>query len=431
MRKKENTGSIRASQSLFSIIAPGILLAATGVGAGDLMTTSLAGSEVGLGIMWAVVTGAVFKFALTEGIARWWLATQSNLLEGWTWWLGGWIRWAFFAYLLLFTLVLGGALATACGVAGSALFPLGDPVTSRIFWGVFHSMLGLILVWHGSFALFQKLMTYLVGIMFAAVTTTAILIGPDWSTVANGFIPSIPTSHERWILAVIGGVGGTVTLLSYGYWMREIDRRNLENLRICRIDLAVGNGLTALFGMSALIIGSAVQLKRGGADLPIQMAHLLQAEIGSWGYWIFLAGFWGAVFSSLLGAWQSVPYMFADFLELGIGKTPGLGRKTNLRNTKPYRWYLVFIATLPLLFLWVPIQEIQLAYGMIGSLFLPLLALTLLMLNNRRRLVGPNFLNRWLANGGLVATLLFFAYMGAWQIYQQLAEVFRIDPAVM
>ena len=91
------------------------------------MTTSLAGSEVGLGLMWAALAGVVFKFALTEGIARWWLATQSTPLEGWAWRLGGWIRWAFFAYLLLFTLVVGGALVTACGVAGGGAGSPGRP----------------------------------------------------------------------------------------------------------------------------------------------------------------------------------------------------------------------------------------------------------------------------------------------------------------
>ena len=29
---------------------------------------------------------------------------------------------------------------------------------------------------------------------------------------------------------------------------------------------------------------------------------------------IFLIGFWGAVFSSLLGVWQSIPYLFVDFI---------------------------------------------------------------------------------------------------------------------
>ena len=45
--------------SAFSLLIPGILLAATGVGAGDLLTASMAGSEVGLAVLWAVLAGAI------------------------------------------------------------------------------------------------------------------------------------------------------------------------------------------------------------------------------------------------------------------------------------------------------------------------------------------------------------------------------------
>ena len=77
------------SPSIFTIIAPGILLAATGVGAGDLLTATLAGSEVGLAVLWAAVAGAILKWTLNEGLARWQLATDSTLLEGWARHLGG------------------------------------------------------------------------------------------------------------------------------------------------------------------------------------------------------------------------------------------------------------------------------------------------------------------------------------------------------
>jgi len=49
-RKMRLTGgeSLSRSDSLFSKIVLGLVVAATGVGAGDLITASLAGSEVGL-----------------------------------------------------------------------------------------------------------------------------------------------------------------------------------------------------------------------------------------------------------------------------------------------------------------------------------------------------------------------------------------------
>ena len=52
--------------ALYAIVAPGILVAATGVGAGDLITASLAGAHVGTTILWAVLVGALLKWTLTE-----------------------------------------------------------------------------------------------------------------------------------------------------------------------------------------------------------------------------------------------------------------------------------------------------------------------------------------------------------------------------
>jgi Mn2+/Fe2+ NRAMP family transporter len=407
------------NRSWYSLIAPGILLAATGVGAGDLLSSGMAGSHVGLALLWAALAGASLKWVLSEGLARWQLATGTTLLEGWAWRLGHWIRWVFFAYLLLFTMVVGGALMTACGVAGAGLLPLGSPQTSKIVWGLIHSAVGLALVWFGSFALFEALMAVLIGIMFVTVLGTAVLIAPDWGSVLAGLVPSIPPGGGSWLLAVLGGVGGTVTLLSYGYWIREAGRQGLADVRVCRLDLALGNGVTGLFGLAVIIIGSRIKIEGQGAMVALQMADQLAAVIGPAGKWIFLAGFWGAVFSSLLGVWQSIPYMFADFVELQHAR-PG-ERTGDLRATKAYRGYLLFIATVPALFLWTSVTQIQLAYGIIGAMFLPLVALTLLILNNRTDWVGAEFRSGPLINAVLAAALLFFGYLGAGELWDALA----------
>ena len=57
-------------------------MAATGVGAGDLATASIAGSKLGVAVLWAVVLGAFLKFVLTVGLARWHLVRGETLLLG-------------------------------------------------------------------------------------------------------------------------------------------------------------------------------------------------------------------------------------------------------------------------------------------------------------------------------------------------------------
>jgi hypothetical protein len=64
-------------------IGPGLLAAATGVGAGDLVATMVAGAEYGTALLWAALLGTVLKLALGEGVGRWHLASGSTLLDGW------------------------------------------------------------------------------------------------------------------------------------------------------------------------------------------------------------------------------------------------------------------------------------------------------------------------------------------------------------
>src|SRR5687767_6907316 len=90
--------------SRLSAVGPAILLTATSIGAGDILTGSLAGSVAGIGVLWAVPAGVLLKWTLNEGIARWQMATGMTLLEGWVNRLGKWIQWVFLAYLLTFTL---------------------------------------------------------------------------------------------------------------------------------------------------------------------------------------------------------------------------------------------------------------------------------------------------------------------------------------
>ncbi len=387
----------------FRLISPGLMMAATGVGAGDLITGTLAGIELGTTVLWAVVAGAFLKFVLAEGVARWQLATGTTLLEGWNERLGVWIRWIFVAYLLLFTVVVGRALANACGIAGTALLPVGEQETSIVVWAVIHSLVGVAIVLRGSFRAFESLMSALIALMFLTVVTTTVLIAPPAGEIARGLVPSLPSTGASWVLAVLGGIGGTVTLLSYGYWIQEQDRRGSEMLTTCRIDLGIGNGVTAVFGFCVIIIGSQIDVEGSGAALATQMADRLAEATGEPGKYIFLVGFWGAVFSSLLGVWQSIPYMFANFIRL---RNPSLGE---LSSSAPYRLSVVLVAVVPLFLLGAPVRQIQLTYGVLGALFLPLLALTLLLLNNRGEWVGEPARNPLWINIALAACLVFFA----------------------
>ncbi len=398
-----------------AILLPGLLVAATGVGAGDLATASFTGSQLGVTVLWAVVVGGVFKFVLTEGLARWQLATGDTFLEGATEHFGKWLVWLFLPYLFLWTFFVGSALMSACGATLHALIPIFESAYyGKIFFGVICSITGLALVMAGGFKLFETVMSVAIAIMFATVLLTAASLWPGTDAVLSGLlVPSIPDTDGEglsWTIALMGGVGGTLTILCYGYWIRETGRESVDAIQVCRIDLGAGYAMTILFGLAMVIIGSSIEVEGRGAGLLVTLAERLEEQIGTTGSLLFLLGALSAVFSSLLGVWQAVPYLFADIWRLSFHPEPH--QVSDLTRTKPYKIYLWVIAILPALGLLMSFKEVQKLYAIIGAAFMPLLAIALLIMNGNKQWVKESA-NGIITTLMLTATLGFFSYI-AW-----------------
>lgn len=406
-------------RGLLATLGPGILVAATGVGVGDIAGAGFAGSHLGYAVLWAAVLGAFIKFVVNEGLTRWQLATGQTLLEGAVLRFGRPVQWLFLVYLLVWSWAVGSALISAAGVAGHALFPLFDDAQAgKIFWGVTHSAAAVGLILLGGFRRFTQAMTALLLFTFVSVIATAIVCRPDWSGVARGLlVPRIPVERgpdaAQWTLVVMGGVGGTLTMLCYGYWIREQGRTGPAFLRTCRIDLAVSYTVTACFGVAMVIVGAHLDLAEGrGTGLVLKVADRLGGAIGQPMRWVFLIGAWATIFDSLLGVWQAVPYLFCDFWSLftrrgraGVPDTPTVDTRSPV-----YRGYLIALATVPAVGLWFSFVYVQKAYSLLGAVVMPLLALALLVLNGRTDWVGRANRNRPLTAAVLIAILLFFAY---------------------
>jgi Mn2+/Fe2+ NRAMP family transporter len=404
----------KPSTPLLWMIGPGLLLAATGVGGGDLATGGIVGGLLGTAVLWAVVIGALLKFAVTEGLARWQLATGETLLEGARHRLGRTAIWLFLPYLLLWSFFVGSAQMSACGVTLHAIFPFFEnPLQGKIVFGVASGLVGLVLVWLGGFRLFEQVMRVCIGIMFVTIVTTAVLLWPGTGEVVRGLVvlrvPDLGGEGLTWTVALIGGVGGTLTVLCYGYWLREDGRTAPEDIGVCRLDLGTGYFMTALFGIAMIIVGSSVRIEGEGAGLLVALSDRLAEVLGPGGKWMFLIGTFGAVFSSLLGVWQSVPYLFADCWGL-VGRRAA-GRVVVDTRGAAYRIYLVALAVVPMVGLLWSFREVQKVYTVTGALFFPLLALAMLVFNGNPRWVGRRFTNRPLTVATLLGVLAFFSWV--------------------
>ncbi|QBR93149.1 Nramp family divalent metal transporter [Nocardioides euryhalodurans] len=411
--------STRETKPRWSLIGPGIVVAATGVGGADLVATLIAGSNYGYALLWAVVIGCLMKVVLVEGAGRYTLATGHTIYEGWAS-LGRWTTWYFAPYIVIWGFVYGAAAMAGTGLPLASLLPF-LPIEA---WGIISGLLGLALVWSGRYGFFEKVCAALVGLMFVAMVMAAALTVPNLPELATGLAPMVPDGALFTTLAVAGGVGGTITLAAYGYWVREKGWSTESHMRVMRLDNGVAYLVTGLFVVATLIVGAEllysanIAISEGEQGL-LDLGNVLEDRYGAAAGTIFLIGFWAAAMSSLVGVWNGVSMMFADFLG-HVRKLPEDHVERGPHGTA-YKGYILWLTIPPIvpLLMGEPFYLILL-YGVLGALFMPFLAITLLLILNSDRVPG-RWRNKLFSNVLMAATALVFLVLAVQQLRDQIS----------
>ncbi|GAA2541985.1 Nramp family divalent metal transporter [Streptomyces intermedius] len=407
------------------------MVAATGVGAGDLVATLIAGSKFGYTLLWAAVIGCLVKISLAEATGRWHLATGRTIFEGWRS-LGRWTTWYFAVYIVVWGFVYGATAMSSSALPIVALFPDGPGLK---VWAAITGILGLVFVWFNRYAVFEKVMTVMIGVMFVVVVYVAVRVGPSLPKTFAGLVPALPDGSLLYTLGIVGGVGGTITMAAYGYWVNAKGWTTPAWMKVMRLDNRVAYVTTGIFVVAMLIIGAELLhstntvLTSGDKGL-VDLGDVLEQRFGSATATLFLVGFFATSFSSLIGVWHGVSLMFADFVErlrkeavrAEAAEEGGAAEvaKGEREKSVPFRAYLLWLTFPPmaLLFLDQPFGLV-LVYGVLGAFFMPFLAFTLIALLNSRR-TPDEWRNGWLSNIMLAAAGLLFVVL----CVQQIRELF-------
>ena len=405
----------------WKIVGPGLVVAATGVGAADMVATLVAGSRYGYALLWAVLLGVILKIVLVEGAGRYTLATGKTIFEGWRT-LGRWTTWYFGPYIMIWGFVYGATAMSSAALPLAALFPV-FPLT---VWAVFMGLLGFVMVWFGRYSFFEKMTAVLVGLMFVTVVGLAVIAVPNIPEMVKGLAPIIPDGGVIYTLALAGGVGGTITLAAYGYWLREKGWYTPKWMRVMRIDNSAAYVLTGIFVVAMLIVGAEVvraaglSLSAGDKGL-VDLSSVLREQYGDLVGIGFLVGFWAASFSSIIGVWNGVSLMFADFWGNMRGKESG--HPDTRIGGRYFKFYVLWLTFPPMILfaLGKPIGLI-LAYGVLGSLFMPFLAITLLGLLNGSR-IPKQWANKVHTNIALGICALLFASLGVSELVKAISAL--------
>lgn len=395
-------------------VGPGLVLAAAAVGSGDMITSLVAGGQYGMGLLWAILLAVALKYYLTEGIARWTLGSGTTLVTAWHS-LSRWVLIPFAAYVLVLAMVFGAAGPSAAGLAANAMIPALPPTA----WAIIHALVAFVVVLFGRYRLFESMMKVFVGLMFVCAVGVAIAIRPDIGSLLAGSVPSLPDGSLLYVVSIIGGFGGTLSIIAYGYWAREKGWRSPPWVRVMRVDAITSYTLAGIFAVAMLIIGAEfltiVKFDiEGNADL-VGMAALLGERYGAPVQWMFLIGFWAVVTSSILGVWNGFGYLFAD----AVRAFRGIPEEQATRHVSPrsfaFRTFLVLITFPPMILAAVgqPVFLVILT-GVLAAVFTPFLCVTLAWLLNSRR-IDADYRNRpvSVSNIVLVGAIVVFVVLGA------------------
>src|SRR5699024_9092954 len=109
----------------------------------------------------------------------------------------------------------------------------------------------------------EKLMMGFIALMFVTVVGSAVVILANLDQVSYSLTPSVPEGSFVTTLAVIGGVGGTIGVTCYSYWVAAKGWHSKAWVPMMRTDISIGYIITAMFALAVLIIGAEILFGTG------------------------------------------------------------------------------------------------------------------------------------------------------------------------
>ena len=368
---------------------PGLLVTAAFIGPGTVTTASIAGARYGFSLLWALVFSVLATVLLQEMAARLGLVTRLGLAQALREsYRGSWLGSA--AILLVVAAVgIGNAAYQAGNITGAALGLQSISGISLNWWALAVGLLAAALLASGVYRLIEKLLIALVLLMSVVFLLTLLMVGPSPADMLAGMLlPSLPAGSLLTVLALIG-----TTVVPYNLflqasavqekWPASLDLK--QALRESRIDTGLSVGLGGLITLAIMSTSAAAFFGSGGEFSASNMAQQLEPLLGASARYFFAAGLFAAGLSSAVTAPLAAAYAVC-----GVLGWP--------RDLKATRFRLVWLAVLLCGTAFAtagarPLAAILFAQAANG-LLLPLCAAFLLVLMNRRQLLGEYTNNR-------------------------------------
>ncbi len=340
---------------LWRRLGPGILLAATSIGASHLVLSPQAGALFGFDLLWLVLVAHLLKYPAFELGPRYAAATGRNLLQGYAM-LPGPRGWAVSLFLLSTVLQGVGVLAGVVSVSGAVLHTWSG-LSSMELLSVLLVAVVVLLLFLGGFAWLDHLNKLMMAVLALATLLAFLPIMPAPSDVSHLFEPALPAGSVVLVAAILGWMPtGLDVSVWHSFWTLE-KLRNLGedphssvmssrvgHLRLALTDMRVGYVLSFATGVMFVCMG-AVHLRGMGAQLKgVEFAQAISLAytsiLGAWMYHVFMLSAFFAMFSTSYVVIDGFSRSFSEAIALLI---PALAGERARRRT--YRFFVLFSAS--------------------------------------------------------------------------------------
>jgi len=399
-------------------IGPGIVLAASIVGSGELIATTALGAKVGFSMLWLVVVSCLIKSVVQAFLGRYVIARAEtgldavNHIPGPR---GRRINWVVFAWAVMAFMVLFQIAAMYIGVSQVMFQVTSVPVWAwvLVFWA-----LTLVLLLGGGYERMERLAMVKVGLFTLITLLAAVLLisSPAFSVaqMAQGFSFQLPTEGMAIAIAVFGitGVGAT-ELYIYTYWCVEKGyarytgpyqnseawrRRARGWVHVMNVDVLFSMVIYTVATVAFYLLGAGIlhamgQVPNGAEMIPV-LSNIYTQTLGGWARYLFYIGAVVILFGTIVAATAGHARMFSDLMRvLGHYQSEDLRARNRWRDI-----FVVVLTIIPVGMFWIfgqaPVQMVTWG-GMAQAAMLPIIssaALYLYYRHMRRSLEAPGWM---------------------------------------
>lgn len=323
-------------------LGPGLIISAAIVGSGELILTTKLGAEVGFSLLWFIIFGCMIKVLLQVELGRQAIVNGRTTLESlnripgpryrvsWLVWI--WVIMFVCTFFQVAGMVGGIAQVLREGGIGKGL--------NEAWWVALVCLSVLVLLVFGKYVFVERASTAMVA--FFTLLTVLAVFALNWTPysitaaqLADGFRFRLPDKFAT-AFAAFGIIGvGASELIYYPYWCLEkgYARRTGPNdgsdewiaraagwMRILRIDAWTSMVVYTLATVAFYLLGAAVlhakHLVVEDANMVSNLSHIYRESFGLLGFWLFLAGAFSVLYSTVFIATASNGRLVADFLRL-------------------------------------------------------------------------------------------------------------------